>query len=702
MSSNNPHQFDLHYGPFLSKPSSDDWDTEPEETLRTDRDQFLELRQKPGGMDEFEEVLAARDGSEDYVEWYRQYDRALAHIEQEAQELAIRFALDQARIQRILERSSYHRLADPLDRSFTRFEDAERHGVWIRPKLVDALESLPAEQALSLYEAADLSDLSQRVLVTESLDNARLYTLEELEDLLDRFLSYLLRNQGHVVSTGFPKTSFERFPWLERKLSKTYYTKLPTEIRKEMLPVSEGGVRPVRPDADYLAPERRYVLEWQAAGRLDWLSAEDAERLSSLREQLVELKASILAAIVDGVKDRDIPRMWMDCLRLLTDALTLEQVEFLLGVDSLYKAHSMELQLSCPPLTFVGWEPGGLSQVFEAIWYVEEELTVGLWRRTREALGDLVELDSLGRPQPTVRDYFRVIGKPQQQLLDDALDLHFRVREELAEHADVFERRIHDLAEELSEQPTLPDGHRETGQFIIESVKEALPGLLAELPGSAPAGWTGSRQSAEPPEPQQYVFVKENDVWGIVYEGKEQLVPHRKGMYDIGQLLSNPGKLLAVEWLDYLVPEPKARTGKAPYKIRQELEELGLVISGPGHVGEAFVRADRDQLEEARDRYRQTAEEAAALGKMEEAQDARDQAAKIDDYISKNIDLRGRPRKQADEADKIRKRVSKRIHETIGHIGAAGHEALAQHLDGCLRTGFDCIYAPKPTIPWMT
>ncbi len=86
-----------------------------------------------------------------------------------------------------------------------------------------------------------------------------------------------------------------------------------------------------------------------------------------------------------------------------------------------------------------------MSQLFELTWYVEEEMTLGFWRRTREAVGDLVELDSLGRPQITVRDYFQVIGKPQQQVLDDALDLHFRVREKLAGHADMFEQRIRDL-----------------------------------------------------------------------------------------------------------------------------------------------------------------------------------------------------------------------------------------------------------------
>ena len=95
-------------------------------------------------------------------------------------------------------------------------------------------------------------------------------------------------------------------------------------------------------------------------------------------------------------------------------------------------------------------------------------------------------------------------------------------------------------------------------------------------------------------------------------------------------------------------------------------------------------------------------EEGATLGEMAEAQDARNQAAEINDFISKNTDLWGRPRKQADEADRIRKRVSKRIHEAIDHIRSAGHEALAQHLDGCLKTGFDCVYGPKPTIRWMT
>ncbi len=552
MSSNNPPQSGLDYGPFLSKPSSDDWDIESQETLRADRDQFLELRQEPGGMDEFQEVLAARGASEDYARWYRQYDRALAHIEQEAQEVAAKFALDQTRIQRILERSSYHRLADPLDTSFIGTEDADKHGVWIRPKLADALESLPADEALTLYEAEDLSDLSHRVLATEGLDSGRLCTLEELEDLLDRFLSYLVRNQDHATSTGFPKTSFERSPWLERKLGKTYYTKLPTEIRKEMLPVSEGGVRPAKPDADYLVAERRYVLEWQAAGRLDWLSAEDAERLISLREQLVELKASILAAIVDAVKRRDSQKMWADCLGMLTDALTLEQVEFLLGVDSLYKAHSMELQLSCPPVTSVGWEPGGLSQVFEAIWYVEEELTVGLWQRTREALGDLVELDSLGRPQPTVRDYFRVVGKPQQQLLDDALDLHFRVREELAEHVDVFERRIHDLGEAFTEEAPLPDSHREERTRIAESLEEALRELVPQLLPPTPGQNAGTPAGIAAPETRQHVekfLVVHADGLFVSYFGQEfNLTPIERRV--LTALARGRGRLVSVRALE--------------------------------------------------------------------------------------------------------------------------------------------------------
>ena len=100
--------------------------------------------------------------------------------------------------------------------------------------------------------------------------------------------------------------------------------------------------------------------------------------------------------------------------------------------------------------------PGGLGNLLQAIWPYEEELTVGLWRRTRDALNDMVEFDELARPYLSIDDYFSVVATAQQPLLDQALYRFRRMQERAIQTWGGFKRRVRALPREFCVSVTVP------------------------------------------------------------------------------------------------------------------------------------------------------------------------------------------------------------------------------------------------------
>ncbi len=93
---------------------------------------------------------------------------------------------------------------------------------------------------------------------------------------------------------------------------------------------------------------------------------------------------------------------------------------------------------------FMQLGPGGLMDVMLLMGYYEEELAVGLKRRTREVLGNLVRLDDYKQPRLAVSHYSQLVEPSNQKRFEEAKDVHREYKESSGRCYDEYCRRIRD------------------------------------------------------------------------------------------------------------------------------------------------------------------------------------------------------------------------------------------------------------------
>ena len=178
----------------------------------------------------------------------------------------------------------------------------------------------------------------------------------------------------------------------------------------------------------------------------------------------------------------------------------------------------------------------------------------------------------------------------------------------------------------------------------------------------------------------QNVFRPEGETWRVTFAGRSVALPHAKGMQDLHTLLSRPR-------LD--VP-------------------VGVLID-PTRGGERLRPAASNAVidEQAKAAYRQQLVRLEGL--IQEALDKGDDThaqaleAERDSLIAelrRAAGLGGRTREFSNDAERARKTVTARIHDTLRHLDRR-HPELASHLRESVTTGSTCRYQPADNVDWV-
>jgi hypothetical protein len=325
--------------------------------------------------------------------------------------------------------------------------------------LAHSLDSLLPGEALSLIETEDLERLANRVGLTEYLcrDTTPFYTLEELADRVQQFAEHLQRDRDYLIKTGLPSRCFRACRWLYRNLARLYDVRTTASPRPGdevfggtddprggagepyrwvKLNEPSGGLHephsePGEPDiwanlppGPYHSLQNFQYCAYEQADLLNGMRVEAAARIEAERPRFLDLKIRVLEEVAAALLERDAAGIWPRCLRVLTSTLSAEDALFYLDLDRWYMG--VDVRRGGAADASPRMIPGGLSNILEVIGHCEQELSVGAFSRTRQALGGMVVVDRPGRLSAGAshrgHPYFQFIGRPERVLLDAALD----------------------------------------------------------------------------------------------------------------------------------------------------------------------------------------------------------------------------------------------------------------------------------------
>ena len=173
-------------------------------------------------------------------------------------------------------------------------------------------------------------------------------------------------------------------------------------------------------------------------------------------------------------------------------------------------------------------------------------------------------------------------------------------------------------------------------------------------------------------------LVKEGDVWVVDFDGVAARVRDSKGMRDIAELLTHPGRAIAALDLVTAGSPTVAQPGTGPTldatarsQYRRRLAELEEALDDADRTGDiarsAQLAGERDML---------AAELASAYG------------------------LGGRARQAGASGERARTAVTTRVKDALRRLDEA-HPAAARHLRRAIKTGTFCVYDPDPPRAWQ-
>jgi tetratricopeptide (TPR) repeat protein len=185
-------------------------------------------------------------------------------------------------------------------------------------------------------------------------------------------------------------------------------------------------------------------------------------------------------------------------------------------------------------------------------------------------------------------------------------------------------------------------------------------------------------------------FVRDGEMWRVVYAGREVQLRDSKGLRDLAQLLSEPGRPVPAVVL-VATGAASQSSGRAPARDDDlhEQGDLGDVIDLQAR--EAYRRRLAELDEEIDDADRAGDPERSARAAAEK--DA------LVAQLAAAFGLGGRPRRAGDPAERARQTVTARIRDALGRIDTV-HPDLGRHLRRSVRTGRLCVYEPDTPVRW--
>ncbi len=554
-----------------------------------------------------------------------------------------------------------------------------------------ALESLPRAQVLPTFATEDLRRRLSRGVVTRWLADIcpeRVYTLDERGHLVREFIEHLNRNKEELLRTGYPAANSRfRHPPLDSVLGDLYPDSFQLEDPAEL----------------------RALLRFApAVDSDDW----DVDRLNELyRRQLAEerrkvfdVKVAILRRLGQAVRERTATGLSQDCLRLVTRTLTPDEITFLLHTDRLYDTLAAGRQLSLDMLKERGLLPGGLTALLDIVGWYEVEVQLRKYDRMRTILGDLVELDTLGRPQLRVASYFAVLGQPAQSRLDAAIDV---LLAPVPAEADPWKTRISDfLATSLRDVVDL-------SVVVQERHAPAYAQYMRPL-----AEWARAHQETTGHPPQLALsggmagpgagvggntFRKEGDFWTICYQGQVVYMADKGGWRYIAHLLRHEGQDIHALALEAAV-RGNPDTAIDEHHRRMGADGLGAYGLSVARIDGRAARSEGDRTEYQRRQaqikeHEEELAQAQANNDLEMAAGLEETIQLFKDNLTATFNKYGEERDPSSPTEKARKTISVAIKRSFKAIEGE-HVALHKHLTRAIRTGTFFSYSPDTPTDW--
>lgn len=382
------------------------------------------------------------------------------------------------------------------------------------PSLREALEAVPGNQVLEVFESEDIEKICQELGFLHELAQRQgpAFTLPELAETITAFIEYLRcqNESGRLLETGEPSEVFHPCPWLYQRLGRLYFD---------------------HPDFDDEPPgatERSKILELKI-------------------EVLGMLKAALENQRPDGLLDA--------CLEAIQRKLKWAEVDWFFRQDRRYIVLSLRKKPKDGSELF---HSGGLTDLIELMGYCLKELTIGVMAKTVDALIRSGILP-VGENEITEADYFEVPLAQRTrftEILDQCRELH---DEEILGPTGPPKR--HEMIEAYGgllqmrkELPPKSLWEIFTEQVNSELIENRIQKILLEL-NQGPRKLTAKvihfecvRQSWLHMKDTPYKFRRTRNAWVIGYQGYE---------FELRDSVASPG----LNCIAYLIESQGRETG---------------------------------------------------------------------------------------------------------------------------------------------
>ncbi len=291
--------------------------------------------------------------------------------------------------------------------------------------LEDTFVYLTPDESLEALEGKDLCAIVRPHLIEREWARpfVPLFTLDELSERTEGFITHLESNRAHLLATGFSETGFAQCEWLQVRLGNLYYTREPLRRRGRQGQPGEwiydfvwvaghdkstGNVTPTSSVYEAATLLRLDPKPWPADDspnqeqEFEMISVGDERQVLSLRATVFDLRIAVLRRLLKAVREHDASELRTDCLTLFVRFLTREQKEFLLRADTWYLPPQHR---EFAALYAISTRAGGLSDLLDVIGHFEREINLGRLAITRRHLFGLMSIDDNGRPS-VVKDLY--------------------------------------------------------------------------------------------------------------------------------------------------------------------------------------------------------------------------------------------------------------------------------------------------------
>ena len=393
-----------------------------------------------------------------------------------ASELADTYpGLDKERATRVLART----VCDAHGRPLKKWPKVERSAnstvlllppVWFFPSISEALQYLPPDEALALFERDELERLRARQLYTSYLGSrdAPLYTIKQCASTINKLVRHLKDNRRYLLDTGYPRTVFKYSALLTRNMVELYPVRWPTDVKEKAGEYSYTWSMALWNEE---GPECAYEDAPLAPG----LSITNAARLESLRGRLYEARAEVLRTLVLCLRGDDPEALWQGTKAALIKHLSADEAWFLLRMDSSLESY----EFAQPRSPFAA--RGAMSALLTLAGHCKKELRVGTMDKACRALGELVRKHGRGCSNIPFGSYYEVVGTPEQPRVESVCDMLAELEEREEQFWGEYEQRVNSaLEEEFRTEVTVTrlvrPGYESQYRSTIETF--GVPGLM--------------------------------------------------------------------------------------------------------------------------------------------------------------------------------------------------------------------------------